>query len=251
MDSYRQTLRGLPRRRIAILAWLVVAILRPPSIAQEKAVNSVTSAAPATQTVWEVGDVYLPGSHVYVLVGKTGVGHEHGVVGELKQGRINLGAARDAGSLTFDMASFSADTPEARKFVGLPSTVPAASLQQVTTTMKGAEILDVPQFPTAKFTIKQINKLDKSSKRNLPQCQLGGDFSLHGVTRPIQVVAEVEEQTGWTHLMGGFAMLQSQFGIKPFKKAFGAVGVTDQLTVWGDLWVSKQRQMTSPKFAAH
>src|SRR5262245_19710066 len=72
-----------------------------------------------TQTVYEPGDVYLPGSHVYVFVGKTGLGHEHGVVGRIKQGRISLNTTRDAGGLEFEMASFSADSPDARKFVGL------------------------------------------------------------------------------------------------------------------------------------
>jgi len=45
-------------------------------------------------------------------------------------------------------------------------------------------------------------------------------------------------------------MLQSQFGITPFSKAFGAVGVTDQLTIWGDLWISKQRQIASRQSVA-
>ena len=69
----------------------------------------------------------------------------------------------------------------------------------------------------------------------MAQYKLAGDFSLHGVSRPIQVVAEVEEKNGWTHLRGGFTMLQSQFGLTPFTKAFRAIGVTDQLNVRGDV----------------
>src|SRR5262245_36708164 len=82
----------------------------------------VIASAPvpqAQQQLLEAGDVYLPNSRVDVLVGKTGLGHEHGVVGQLKQGRINMAAAGPAGSLVFDMGSFTADAPEARKFVGL------------------------------------------------------------------------------------------------------------------------------------
>ena len=37
---------------------------------------------------------------------------------------------------------------------------------------------------------------------------------------------------------GGFAILQTQYGIRPFSKAFGAVGVTDQLTIHGVLSVT-------------
>ncbi len=204
-----------------------------------------TAAPAAGQNVLDVGDVYLPGSRVYVFVGKSGFGHEHGVVGQLKQGRINLGASRDAGGLVIDMASFSADTPEARKFVGLEGATDASTQQQVNANMRGPDVLDVTRFPTATFVIKQVAKLDKLSRRNLPQYQLTGDFTLHGATRPIQIVAEAEDQNGWTHLMGGFTMLQSQFGITPFTKAFGAIGVSDQLSVWGDLWISKQRQVAA------
>ena len=116
------------------------------------------AAAPA-QATYEVGDVYLPNSRAYVFVSKTGFGHEHGVVGRIKQGRIDLNAATNAGSIVFDMASFTADTPEARKFVGLEGTTDASTQQQVNTNMRGADVLDVARHPTATFTIKQIVKL--------------------------------------------------------------------------------------------
>ena len=83
--------------------------------------------------------------------------------------------------------------------------------------------------------------MGQPSRRGLPQYQLDGDFTLHGVTRPIRVVADVEEANGWLHLRGGFSILQTQFGMTPYTKAFGAVGVTDRLDIWGDLWVAKER----------
>jgi hypothetical protein len=30
----------------------------------------------------------------------------------------------------------------------------------------------------------------------------------------------------------------AQAGIQPFRKALGAVGVADQLTIYGDLWIA-------------
>jgi hypothetical protein len=214
------------------------------SLAQTNGVNATAAVASTGQTL-EPGDVYLPSSRVYAFVGKTGFGHEHGVIGQLKEGRIDLSGAREPGNLVFDMSTFAADTPEARKFVGLQNQTDASTQQQVNTNMRGSEVLDVAKFPSASFRIKQVAKLDQPSKRNLRQVQLNGDFTLHGITKPIQVVAEVQEQGGWTHLMGGFTMLQSQYDITPFTKAFGAVGVTDQLTIWGDMWISKQRQIAS------
>jgi polyisoprenoid-binding protein YceI len=208
--------------------------------------TDVRPAVPATAAApnsYEQGDIYLPTSRVYVFVGKTGLGHEHGIVGQLKQGRIRLDVPANSGELVFDLASFTADTDEARKFVGLQGSTDAATQQQVNANMKGPQVLDVARFATASFKVKSIKPLPRPSSRGLPQYELTGDFSLHGVSRPVQVIADLEEQNGWLHLRGGFSMLQSQFGITPFAKAFGAVGVADQLNVWGDLWISKQRQV--------
>jgi hypothetical protein len=38
------------------------------------------------------------------------------------------------------------------------------------------------------------------------------------------MVADVEEKNSWMHLRGGCPVLQSQFGVTPFTKAFGAIG---------------------------
>ena len=73
-----------------VLAWS----LSQGCIAQT--VGNTAIAVPgsaAAQAVYEVGDIYLPNSRVYVFVGKTGFGHEHGVIGKLKQGRVNLRCA--------------------------------------------------------------------------------------------------------------------------------------------------------------
>ena len=67
--------------------------------------------------------------------------------------------------------------------------------------------------------------------------QLDGEFTLHGVTKPLQVIAQSETVKGKVRLYGKFTILQSHYGIKPYTKLLGAVGVTDQLTIWGDIWL--------------
>jgi polyisoprenoid-binding protein YceI len=196
----------------------------------------------AATTVLEPGDVYLPGSRVYAFVGKTGFGHEHGVMGQLLASKLQLDATQDAGQLVFDMRSFAADSDAARKYVGLAESTPVTTQREVNANMLGTAVLDAGRFPTASFAVRSVSKLPQPGPRGLVQYQLQGDFTLHGVTRPIQVVAEAEEQSGWVHLRGGFSLLQSQFGITPFSKAFGAVGVADEVKVYGDLWIARQRQ---------
>jgi polyisoprenoid-binding protein YceI len=107
--------------------------------------------------------------------------------------------------------------------------------------MHGSAVLDTQTHPTATMTIKSVTKLNERSRRGLPQYQLDGDFTLHGATNPISVVADVEQKNGWLHLRGGFSILQSRYGIKPFSKAFGAIGVGDRLEIWGDLWIAGEQ----------
>jgi YceI-like domain len=202
------------------------------------------AVAPTTKT-FEPGEIYLPGSRVYVFVGKTGLGHEHAVMGQLTQSNLRLDVPENSGQLVFDLRTFTADSPPARQAIGLSGTTDASTQEQVTANMLSAAVLDVAHFPTASFTVRRIVPLPQPSARGFPQYQLVGDFSLHGVTKPIQVVAEAEEKSGWIRLRGGFVMQQTQFGIQPFSKAFGALGVTDQLNVYGDLWLSKERQVAN------
>ena len=236
MQSGKQR-RRLQMRRARILFLTTIAMVLPLHVVAQ----DVAQPAAAT-TVYEPGDAFLPGCRVYAFVGKTGLGHEHGVVGQLQSGRLHLDAAQDAGQLVFDMRSFTADTDVARQYVGLSGATPADTRQEVRTNMLGTAVLDAARYPTAAFVVRTVAKLPQPSSKGLAQYQLDGDFTLHGVTRPIKVVAEAEEQKGWLHLRGGFTMLQTQFGITPFTKAFGVVGVADELKVYGDLWFAKERQ---------
>jgi polyisoprenoid-binding protein YceI len=233
---------GWPRI-IVPLAFVWLAASSSSCLAQQANATASPAAGPTNTSVFEAGDVYLPSSRVYIFVGKTGFGHEHGVVGRLKSGRVRLDVPQQSGQLVFDMRSFVADTEEARKFVGLDGTTDASTQREVNANMQGNAVLDVARYPVSTFTMSSVTRLPQLSSRGLPQYQFVGDFTLHGATQRIQVVADAEEKNGWIHLRGGFTMQQSQFGITPFTKAFGALGVTDQLKVWGDVWLSKERQM--------
>ncbi|MGH7134809.1 MAG: hypothetical protein ACREHD_03665, partial [Pirellulales bacterium] len=61
------------------------------------------------------------------------------------------------------------------------------------------------------------------------------------VKRPVTVDAEATQTSAGIHLSGSFVIKQTDYGIRPFSKAFGAVGVTDELTIYGELVVAAQR----------
>jgi polyisoprenoid-binding protein YceI len=175
-------------------------------------------------------------SRVFIFVDKTGFGHQHGVVGRLKEGRLRV-APESAGRLLFDMPSFRADTEEARRKVGLGGAGSEQEQEQVTANMLGEAVLDVEHFPTALFVVTSVSRLEEKDPSGKSKLSLDGDFTLHGVTRHVRITATGTQERGFLHLKGSFPVRQTDYGIRPYKKALGAVGVADVLTVYGDLWV--------------
>jgi polyisoprenoid-binding protein YceI len=191
-------------------------------------------AAPAPPP--QAGQVDTKLSRTFVLVGKTGLGHEHGVEGRLAGGHIQLGAAAKAGELVFDMTSFVAETAQARAVVGLQGE--GASASQVTANMLGPGVLNVAKFPEARFVIQSAPSVPVQQAGALPEYELQGEFTLHGVTQPLRIRAQASQKDGKLRLRGRFSILQTKFGITPYKVALGTVGVADQLDVWGEIWLA-------------
>jgi polyisoprenoid-binding protein YceI len=207
---------------------------------------ALSPAQEATTTKASVspGDVNLGVSRVYTFVEKTGLGHQHAIEGKLASGSLMLGAQTASGRLVFDMKSFDADTASARRYVGLQGTTDKSTRSKVNANMRGSDVLDVTRYPTATFDIESAKPTGKNSKRGLPTYRLVGNFTLHNVTKPIRVVAEVEQARGWLHVRGSFSIKQTSYGITPFSKAFGAIGVADDLRIYGDFWVAPNERIS-------
>lgn len=184
------------------------------------------------------GEINIAASRVYVFVDKTGFGHQHAVEGRLREGGLRI-TGRSAGRMVFDMQSFRADTLGARRYVGLKGEIDAKTQQDVTTTMTGADILDVQRFPTATFDVASLRELETRGKSGKAQYRLEGEFTLHGTKRPLRFVADGTAERGHVHFKGSFRLRQTDFKIPPYKKALGAVGVADVLTVYGDIWIKQ------------
>lgn len=196
--------------------------------------------AVADQSSYEAGDIHLKSSRVYIFVGKTGFGHEHGVEGKLESGNITLNGTA-SGKIVFDLKSFDADTPNARKYVGLKGTTDAGTRQKVNANMLGADVLNVAKYPTATFEVTAAYPMKQAGPGGSLQYRIDGKFTLHGTTQKVSVIANIETKGNWSHVRGRFAILQSDYGIKPFSKALGAIGVADKLTIYGDFWVARTK----------
>lgn len=190
----------------------------------------------AVKSVAEPGQIDVQRSRIYVYVDKTGLGHEHGIEGQVKSGGIQLGARADAGTIEFDMTSFMADTDRARKYVGLEGSSSESTRQHVNKNMLGKDVLNVAKYPSATFVVESA--LHKKTKQGKPVVELKGEFTLRGKTRPLTVYAQSSQQDGQWNVRGDFAIRQTEFGITPYSAALGAVGVADQLKIFGDLWIA-------------
>ena len=242
--------RRLPRSEVSSLAGRplrsapsVVVFLTLLSIAlltlTPDAAAQVSPAVPAAQAPLPTpGDVDIDGSRIYVFVGKTGLGHDHGIVGRLASGRVILDAPQNAGQLVFDMQSLLADTPEARKALGLAGETDASTRKQTTANMLGPDVLDVARHPTATFDIESALRPQRPVKGAKPTVDLVGTFTLHGVARKVVIPAEVGAAGRVLRLIGSFRIKQTDFGIKPYKKLGGVVGVTDELVIHGDIRIA-------------
>ena len=184
----------------------------------------------------QAGGVDVERSRIYVFVGKTGAGHEHAVEGLLSKGELDLSRPQNAGSLTFDLKSLNADTPAARKVLRLAGETDADTRSQVTANMLGATVLDTAKFPTAEFQVQKVQALPPDPKEPGPHYQLDGELTLHGVKRPVRFNVGTTSVEGMTRVRGTVDLKQTQFGIKPFSKLLGALGVTDELRVYGEIW---------------
>jgi polyisoprenoid-binding protein YceI len=184
----------------------------------------------------QAGTVDVARSRIYVFVGKAGGGHEHAVEGTLSKGELDL-SQQNAGSLTFDLKKLSADTAAARKVLRLAGETDANTRGQVTATMLGTMVLDTARFPTAEFQVQKVQALPADPKQPGDRYQLDGELTLHGVKRPVRLSVATEPVDGLTRMRGTMDLKQTQFGIKPYTKLFGAVGVSDALHVYGEIWI--------------
>jgi NH3-dependent NAD+ synthetase len=150
---------------------------------------------------------------------------------------LALGANSNAGELIFDMTTFVTETVASRAYVGLGGGADSSTAAKVTANMLGNEVLDVARYPVATFRIRSSAALPKRQPSDPQFYQLDGEFTLHGVTKPLRINVTAEETDGLAHLRGQFNVLQTQYGITPYSKAFGAVGVANELKIWGDLWL--------------
>jgi len=100
--------------------------------------------------------------------------------------------------------------------------------RQVQERMLGPEVLDSTHFPEIIFESTHVEHGQEGV------FVVNGRFSLHGVTKPISIVAHLKDG----RYKGTFALKQRDFGIIPVSIAGGTVKVKDELAIEFDIAAS-------------
>jgi polyisoprenoid-binding protein YceI len=219
-----------------MVVWALPFFLSPLGLQAAFGQDPISAKGSETQSL-QPGELNIEFSRVYIFVDRTtSLGHTHGIEGKLKSGRLVVDG-KSHGELIFDMRAFEADTDAGRKVFSIDKELDAGTKKKVNENMLGPEILNVKEYPIAKLENVTLSPTGKTSRRKLPEFSLEGDFTLHKTSHRIQALCDLEQKDGWHHVRGTFKILQTDYGIKPYSKMLGAVGIKDELVIYGDLWL--------------
>lgn len=98
--------------------------------------------------------------------------------------------------------------------------------QKIEGTMRD-EVLEISKYPEIVFKSSSVSA--SKTAEGQYQARISGDITLHGVSRPLTITAQLEFADKILRAKGAFALKQSVFGIKPVSVAGGTIKVKDEL----------------------
>jgi polyisoprenoid-binding protein YceI len=104
--------------------------------------------------------------------------------------------------------------------------VSASDRQKIEGTMRD-EVLEITKYPDIVF--KSTGVTATKTGNGQYQARIAGDITLHGVTRPLTLTAQLEFGDKTLRARGAFALKQSSFDIKQVSVAGGTIKVKDEL----------------------
>lgn len=158
--------------------------------------------------------------------------HDHVVQARRFTGTVHWDPARPEATrvqVEVEAASLDADEPGLRRRLSM-SDMSEGTRADVQRTMVGARQLDVASHPKIAFRSTAVEP--QGDGRLLVR----GELTLHGVTRPVSLPVTIAElSSGAVRGRGTLRLRQSDFGIRPYRFAFGAVRNRDGVDLILDL----------------
>jgi len=168
--------------------------------------------------------------HVLVYRGGTfaKLGHNHVMSSKSLTGRVWMHPqiAQSGFEMTFPVADLIVDDPDARRAAGseFPPEIPEADKQGTRKNMLRTEVLDADNYP--RVEVKSV-KIEGA----LPDAQVTARITIKQGTRDVVVPVKVTVSGDRLTAAGEFSIQQTDFGMKPFSVAMGALEVKDRLDV--------------------
>ncbi|HLF84498.1 MAG TPA: YceI family protein [Blastocatellia bacterium] len=104
--------------------------------------------------------------------------------------------------------------------------------QKIESTMRD-EVLEVSKYPEIAFKSGSVSATKTGDAQY--QARITGEITLHGVSRPLTMTAQLEFGDRVLRAQGAFTLKQSSFGIKPVSVAGGTIKVKDELKFTFDI----------------
>ena len=158
--------------------------------------------------------------------------HDHVVQARRFVGTIHWDPARPEATrvhVEVEAASLDADEPGLRRRLSMTD-MSEGTRADVQRTMVGARQLDVASHPKIAFRSTAVEPQGEG------RLLVRGELTLHGVTRPVSLPVTVDElSSGAVRGRGTLRLKQSDYGISPYRFAFGAVRNRDGVDLILDL----------------
>jgi len=115
--------------------------------------------------------------------------------------------------------------------------IKSADRQEMESTMNQS-VLETAKYPEIAFAATGVSTTQLSEGRY--QANLNGSLTLHGVSRPIAIPAQVTLLGDMLRAGGEFSLLQTNFGINLVSVAGGTLKLKDELKIAFDIVARKQ-----------
>jgi polyisoprenoid-binding protein YceI len=219
--------------RILMLTAVATLLSACPSPTRPPAPTPPIPSAPARDLgEAAIYDVNPADSTLHILVYRGGalarLGHNHVMTVRDLQGRIWSHAmfAKSGFDISFPVAQMIVDDPDARRAAGsdFPPDVPEADREGTRKNMLRAEVLNAEQYP--RIELKSVTLAGTAQGP-----EVTARITIRNASRDVLLKPSVRIDGNRLTATGELDLLQSEFGIKPFSAALGALSVQDRLHV--------------------
>jgi polyisoprenoid-binding protein YceI len=216
---------------LILLSLLLAACPRPVRPPAPTPTVPPAPTAPDTRGA-AVYEVDARSSQLSILVFRGGklsrLGHNHVVTSRDVSGRVWVHPefGRSGFELSFPVMQLVVDDPQARRAAGgdFPPDIPQSDKDGTRKNMLKPELLDGERYPEVKLRSAKVGG-------TLQAPQVTARITIKDASRDVQTPVKIAVEGGKLMASGEFDILQTEFGIKPFSVALGALEVQDKLHI--------------------